>query len=97
VRLLVLIALASCATAPELIVRYEGCTAPYDLPGTELAYCSDLQIPYAVCLITYSDGPDLLCESQLERVTCDGLWEERAHRCQLVIEPPPGAEVMIDD
>jgi len=86
---------AACAATHWIVER--RCTPPYDLPGVTYQRCSDLTIPYALCIIEYTDGPDLLCESQLERRECDGGWDEVAHRCTLRTEPPPGAETMLED
>ena len=75
----------SCAPSPWLVQRH--CTEPYQYPPPlELDRCSDLNIPYAACLYTTSE-PDLECRWQMERQTCDGLWDLAAHECGIHTEP----------
>ena len=75
----------SCAPSPWLVQRH--CVEPYPYPPPlELDRCSDLTIPYAACLYeTHEEG--INCRWQMERQTCDGLWDLAAHECSIHVEP----------
>jgi hypothetical protein len=69
----------SCAPSPWLVSH--RCTEPPAALGpAKLSRCSDAAHPCRACLYTYAEE-GLTCRWQLERATCDGLWDLTAHEC----------------
>ena len=71
--------LAACAPTPWLVSRH--CTEPPASIGpAQLVRCSDEEHACRACLYVHrEEGID--CRWQLERATCDGLWDLTAHSC----------------
>jgi len=75
----------ACAPAP--LLAFNRCTPPPERIGpAELSRCTEDGPPCRACLYTYAEE-GVSCRWQLNRSTCDGLWDLTAHECGVYSEP----------